>query len=221
MISKFAKTRSALTAVTLLVATASYALMPTSAFADTNDFVPASNGGLSISAPSAGKYVAGQEVTITLHVSETTVDQGGGENHPHAVPPTVSFTFTPSSSGSVVTETGTILSGGTYETDKLDQSYSGTYQVALPNHAGTFQVNTNGVTMFQPKTNTSLGTQVSKTNGFSDSDDPVDGFGSIPITTTSTNPGTLPEVPYAGLLPLVFLGGYIVYRTSKKNRVIH
>ncbi len=221
MIPKFAKMRSALTTVTLLVATASYALIPTSAFADTNDFVPASNGGLRISAPSAGKYVAGQEVSITLNVSETTMDQGGGENHPHAVPPKVSFTFTPSSGGSVVTEKGTILSGGTYETDKLDQSYSGTYQVALPARAGTFKVNTDGVTMFQPKSNTSLGTQVSNTNGFSDSDDPVNGFDSFPITTTSTNPGALPEIPYAGLLPLVFLGGYIVYRTSKKNRVNH
>lgn len=207
--------RLSMASVGLMAAVVGLGLAPTMAYADTNDFVFAGSG-MTVSTPGPGGYATGQTVNISISVKEAILDQGGGENHPHALPPTIQFEFVSTTSTSTVTETGTLVSGGLYQADKLNEMYTATYSVTLPATAGTFKV-TAPITMYQPHHGITAGTQVSSTNGSRDTDDPVGGSASVTITTTTTQ-GNLPEVPYAALMPGLLLAGYAAYRYSKKFR---
>ncbi|QQE79330.1 hypothetical protein [Alicyclobacillus sp. SO9] len=161
----------------------------------------------------------GGTLDITLNVIESNQDTQGGENHVHGLPPTAKFTFV-DSHGQTVSETGTMIkpttgTGGHYadaskvmEANKLGQKFQATYAVPVPaKMTGNAKITT-AFTMWQP-----FGTHYG-----SDSDDPVGGNFTLTEPISPSTGGNMPEVPYAGIIPVVLAGGYLLYRFSKKKQ---
>lgn len=155
----------------------------------------------------------GGTMDITLNVTESNADTANGENHTHGLPHTVDFVFT--ANGQNMTETGTMINptseSAAMKANVVGQQFSATYAVPVPTKmSGKVMITTKTFDMWQPNIN-------GQPYG-PDSDDPIGGSAMLNGTITPPGGGNLPEVPYAGLIPVLLAGGYLAYRYTKKAR---
>jgi hypothetical protein len=192
------------TTASILGSTVAYAQSSTS----NQHFTFASNGLTSNTA----NFAQGAQMHLTVNVVESNADTQGGESHDHGLPQHINFVFTEGSQS--ITETGTMIAPGSeaaaMKANMVGQTFQATYNVTAPaSLSGNVTVSTESLIMWQP-----FGSQFGP-----DTDDPVDGGAHFNCTITPPGGGNLPEVPYAGLIPALLVGGYLVFRFSKRSRV--
>jgi len=181
------------------------------AFADAGDFVVTS-----MTAPAKG--VEGTSVDVTIQVTETVADVGGGEDHAHQLPGSIRFDETTTSTKTARSTTAYIVGSPVAQPDAVGSTFTGVYLVSLPRLNSSDAPRTYTLT-FRPKTDMYY-PDPHGGSPIQDTDDPITGSVTIEVYPTPASE-QLPEVPFAAVLPVIGLGGLVfggaVLRRRKAN----